>query len=117
MFRIISVLTLVVFLYACHSSPDIPGFDKEAWLTASPCSKEKMDMAELIASNEELLLSYTQPEIEALLGSAPKHELFNRNEKFFYYPITKECEGTPDKSLFLRFDALGRAKEVIIIFD
>jgi len=68
--------------------------------------------------NEPALLSATQPDIEALLGVAPKHELHGRNEKFFFYPLKKDCpDSSENQSLFLRFDALGRTKEVLIVLD
>lgn len=104
-------------MLSCQSDPIIEGFDSDKWKSATICSDERIQLAELIEANEAKLLSFTQPEIEALLGPAPRHELFNRNEKFFYYPIQKDCEGAVDRSLFFRFDALGRTKEVIIVFD
>jgi len=49
---------------------------------------------------------------------APKHELHGRNEKFFFYPLKKDCpDSSENQSLFLRFDALGRTKEVLIVLD
>jgi hypothetical protein len=104
-------------LTSCGPSISIEGFDKDVWQSAPVCSEERIALAMLVEANETDLLSATQPQIEALLGPAPRHELFNRNEKFFYYPIEKDCQGSQDRSLFFRFDALGRAKEVIIIFD
>ena len=117
MIRFISLVLLALAIQACSNYPEISGFDKEKWLKSEVCSKEKVALAKLIEANESKLLSYTQPDIEALLGLAPRHELFNRNEKFFYYPIEKDCPGSVDRSLFFRFDALGRTKEVIIVFD
>jgi hypothetical protein len=117
MFRFLTLFSIIFVLSSCNSGPSIEGFDSEKWRSTEICSDERVALAELIEANEKKLLSYTQPDIEALLGLAPRHELFNRNEKFFYYPIQKGCEGSVDRSLFFRFDALGRTKEVIIIFD
>jgi hypothetical protein len=117
--RTTSILALVLLVIsACQKSPNVPGFDTDKWKAAAVCSNERMDLAEVIVKNEASLLSATQPDIEALLGVAPKHELHGRNEKFFYYPISKDClDSTENQSLFLRFDALGRVKEVLIVLD
>lgn len=108
----------MLLLASCTSAPQIEGFNKDAWTASALCSEERIALARLVMDNEEKLLSYTQPEVEALLGSAPRHELHGRNEKFFFYPIAKNCpDSVPDQSLFVRFDALGRAKEVLILLD
>ena len=117
MFKHISASLIFIVLISCQSKKRIEGFDSEIWKNSAVCSEERISLAELIESNEEQLLSLTQPEIEELLGPAPRHELFNRNEKFFYYPIEKDCGNDDNRSLFFRFDALGRTKEVIIVFD
>jgi len=112
------MVLLLSLISACRQDPSVPGFDTEKWKAAAVCSDERMVLAEIIVKNEAALISATQPDIEALLGVAPKHELHGRNEKFFYYPLTKDCgNSTSNQSLFLRFDALGRAKEIMIILD
>lgn len=109
---------LLLVLLGCQQKPTVPGFDSDRWKSSTICSAERFALAEIIVKNEASLLSTTQPDIEALLGMAPKHELHGRNEKFFYYPLTVDCaDSAQNQSLFLRFDALGRAKEVMIILD
>lgn len=117
MFKSITTSFILVVLISCQPKKRIEGFNSEIWKNSAVCSEERISLAELIESNEEKLLSLTQPDIEELLGPAPRHELFNRNEKFFYYPIEKDCGNGNNRSLFFRFDALGRTKEVIIVFD
>ena len=113
-----SYLLLSALLLGCsQSNVEIPGFDIAAWNSSAVCSTVRMEGAAVIVENEDLFLGKSQPDIEALFGQAPRHELWMRNEKFFYYPLTRECEGEPDKSLFFRFNALGNCKEVLILLD
>lgn len=112
------VSLLLLIITSCNSSPEIPGLDLDKWNSSEVCSDYRIEGAEIIEANEEVLLSLTQAEIEGLFGVVPRHQLWNRNEKFFYYPVTKDCsEGVEDTNLFIRFDALGRAKEVLVLID
>jgi len=111
-FLVIGLLTLV----GCHSTPELEGFSTEEWDKATLCSEERNKLAHKLEQQEHKLLGKVQTDIEALLGVAPRHELSSRNEKFFYYPINKNCD-KPAQSLLVRFDALGRVKEVLVVLD
>ncbi len=112
------LLASLLLFSACTSSVEIPGLDIEKWNSSEVCSDYRINGATLIEANDEVLLSLTQADIESIFGVAPRHQLWNRNEKFFYYPVTKDCgEGISNTSLFIRFDALGRAKEVLVLLD
>ena len=116
--KMFSTLCLTVLLCSCYSIPEIEGFDKEAWTQEMvSCSDSKIEYAELILEHEDKLLGEGQAEVKALLGPPSENELYLRNQKFFYYDLTlnsDSCEVLFQR-LSLRFDALDRVSEIMII--
>ncbi len=116
-----NTLTLIVLvsMTSCYETLSIDGFDKERWINYEEnCSAYRLDNAQLVIDNQDLLLSGTQNEVESLLGKAAEHELYERNQKFFHYRLTP-----PDtcgkyetiKYLSVRFNAIGRANLVQVM--
>ena len=106
------------FLTACYSPPVVEGFDSEKWKTSAPCSNYRIEAANLLEQNEIILQGEIQKEIEEMLGKTPRHELGKRSEQFFFYPITVDCgDSIANTSLSLRFDALGRVKEIQVVLE
>ncbi len=104
-------LILLTF-FSCYQAPVINDFDPTQWKSSLVnCNDYRINASEEIIEQKEKLLSKNQNEIVALLGNPEKHELFDRNQKFFFYQL--DCEKT--KELSLRFDALGRVREVQVI--
>ena len=113
----LSLLNLAI-LCSCYALPEIEGFDQEKWKIAEPCSEYRIEAASLLEQNEPVLQGEIQKEIEYLLGKSPRHELGKRSEQFFFYPVTVDCgDSIPNTSLSLRFDALGRVKEVQVVLE
>lgn len=110
-------LILAVVIVGCSSNPSIDGFDPAAWQKADVCSADRIEGALLLEENEQMLQGMIQTKVEEFLGVAPRHELGKRSEKFFYYPIRSDCDSLPNQSLQIRFDALARVKEVLIVLD
>ena len=110
-----SFLSIILLLTGCYSAPDIKGFDSEKWANdPQTCEGYRLKSAREILENEnstENLLGSNQNEVKALFGDPEKHQLFNRNQKFFFYEL--DCSN--EKQLSIRFDALGRVKELQII--
>ena len=108
---------LTFSLSACYSIPEIEGFDKTAWQSELSCDTNRLVMVQLLISQQEKLLGEGQAEIKLLLGAPDEHELYNRNQKFFYYNLTPPtgCEDGVFHRLSVKFDALDRVKEVMII--
>lgn len=111
----IHIVILILGLSGCYSIPEIDGFDESAWnAQITDCDQGKVQQAEIILDQQDLLLGEGQAEIKTLLGQPSEHELYRRNQKFFYYDLTPQsC--TEAKRLSIRFDALDRVKEVLII--
>lgn len=105
----------ILVLSGCYSIPEIDGFDADMWKSGEiNCEDHRIKQAEVLVSQSEKLLSEGEAEIKGLLGKPSEHELYNRNQKFFYYNLTdQDCPSA--KRLSIKFDALDRAKEVRII--
>ena len=104
---------LTVMLFACYNAPKIKGFDRKKWLQdLVECDNYRtVKGAPLLINQKEIILGSNQNEIIALLGSPTKQRLDKRNRKFFFYQLN--CENTTE--LGIRFNAIGAAKEVMVI--
>lgn len=112
-------LISILLLSSCYDTLSIDGFDKKQWVSYEKnCSTYRLDNAQLIVDNQEVLLKGTQNEIESILGKAAEHELYERNQKFFHYRLTPPAScGKYEtiKYLSVRFNAIGRANLVQIM--
>lgn len=114
-FLLLGVLLLV---FGCYSIPELPNFDVSRWSEElNNCQSTKLDLGQVIIANQDRLFGEGQAEIKALLGQPDENELYLRNQKFFYYDLTlptDSCDGIFQR-LSIRFDALDRVKEIMII--
>ncbi|MFT6881909.1 MAG: hypothetical protein ACI83W_001136 [Marinoscillum sp.] len=116
MIRALVLICIIFVLSGCYSIPNIEGFDQAAW-DANDCQNPRINQQSLIMEQQEKLLAEGQAEIKTLFGQPDEHELYNRNQKFFYYNLSPDsCESLYQmKRLSIRFDALDRVKEVLVI--
>jgi len=110
-----TLLIPLAFCLSCYTTPQVEGFDRQAWESAVSCDDDRLSEGRVLLAHEEQLLSSNQNEIQALLGSPSEHELYSRNQKFFYYDLRPVCDTLPGQRLSIRFDALGRVNEIQII--
>jgi len=97
---------------SCYQAPEIDGFDQGRWNNgAQDCRTSRLPEAQIILSEFSTIKGSSQNEMKLLLGKPSRHQLFNRNQKFFFYQLT--CPDSLNKSeyLRLRFDALGSLRE------
>ena len=114
------VLVLVMMIiFSCGQKPIMEGFDSKAWQAdKGGCNNLRITLANDIIERKAELKGLNQNEITAVFGKADRHELYSRNKKAFVYFI----EGGPDclekieipGKLVIRFDGIGRAKEIIL---
>ena len=104
---------MVILLFSCYHAPKIKGFDRKKWQQdLVECDNYRtVKGAPLLINKKEIILGSNQNEIIALLGSPTKQRLDKRNRKFFFYRL--HCKNTTELSI--RFNAIGAAKEVMII--
>lgn len=113
-----SYLVGLFFLFSCYSTPKIEGFDPKIWrVDLRYCDQSKLALAKVLIDHKDQLLGEGQAQIKKFLGQPDEHELYRRTEKFFYYNLTPgdTCDIESPRRLSIRFDALDRAKEIMII--
>ncbi|MEO1254339.1 MAG: hypothetical protein AAFY41_05570 [Bacteroidota bacterium] len=113
------ILLAFIFLSSCYKQLEMEGFEKEQWQQAlKECNTYRVDVANTIIKNQDVLLEATQNEVESLLGQPEEHELYNRNQKFFHYRLTPQSDCGPHETvqfLSVRFNAIGRANLVQVM--
>ena len=83
------------------------------------CERLRSAMKETLNRQKEKLLALDELQIVELLGKPDRHELYKRNQKFYYYfiepsPDCAQQDTTSSKKLTIRFNAMGLAKVVVI---
>jgi hypothetical protein len=114
----LAILSFFLLISCGNPLPHLENIDMEKWrLDKNGCSGIRMHSSQSLNSQKEKLRGLTQNEIVELLGRPDQNELYKRNQKFFFYHLSrgKEC-GVDSISLKLsiRFNAIGLAKEVMI---
>lgn len=114
----IYLLGIILLVSSCYSTPKIEGFDPDVWkVEIKYCDQSKVALAQVLVDHKEQLLGAGQAQVKKYLGQPNEHELYRRTQKFFYYNLTPgdTCEIEQPQRLSIRFDALDRAKEIMII--
>jgi len=110
---------IFLFLLSCNPASILEGFDSQQWKADEDgCNNQRMELIDEIISRKAELQGLSQNEITGVLGKADRHELYSRNKKAFVYFVSggPNCENkkeNPEK-LVIRFDGIGRAKEIIL---
>ncbi len=113
------LLLALLLITSCTGKPLLPGFNSRQWQAdTAGCQGYRAGLAKELINRKNELAGSSQNDITALLGKPDRHELYSRNKKAFVYFINggPGCNPTrenPDK-LVIRFDGIGRAKEVIL---
>lgn len=94
-------------------------FDTESWQEdEGGCKGMRLPMVQSLLDQKDKLLALDELEIVEQLGRPDEHELYTRNQKFFYYDLTpgKTCPAysEPRQRLMIRFNAMGLAKEISV---
>ncbi len=116
------ILILLLFvLSSCYKTLELDDFDKNEWVSfKTTCTEYRLEKIDLLIENKEVLLESTQNGIESLLGAPEEHELYERNQKFFHYRLTPfdtcSTKSKPVRFLSIRFNAVGRANDIQVMF-
>lgn len=113
-------LILIIFLsLGCGQGFKLEGFDQEKWqLDVDGCNLDRPSMADRLIERKSELIGRSQNEIIDLFGKPSRLELYSRNKKAFVYFISggPACDDKNEstKKLVIRFDGVGRSKEIIL---
>jgi outer membrane protein assembly factor BamE (lipoprotein component of BamABCDE complex) len=112
------VLLSALLLLSCSKPlPELQNIDTTLWKEdRNGCNGSRKEMIKAIRKQKDELLKLTEIKIVQLLGRPDGNELYERNQKFYYYNLSpgKNC-GIMDSTatqLEIRFNAMGIAKEV-----
>ncbi|QHL86291.1 hypothetical protein GU926_02065 [Nibribacter ruber] len=118
------LLALVITLgtWGCSSSAKEFNFDAKTWKNdLSGCKGDRIAMAAQIETFRLKLLTRKEYVIRGLFGRPDAEELLERSQKIYIYYITPgpKCgkpatETQEQKALTVRFDALGKVREVML---
>ena len=108
-----------LLLVSCGKSlPTIDGLNLTDWKNdKNGCNGLREKMTEFVIKQKDKLLSLTETDIIQLLGKPDETELYKRNEKFYKYYFTSGpgcVKATTQKSITLRFNAMGLLKEAVV---
>ena len=109
----------LLLIISCSTEPILQGFDNQKWQAdEGGCDKQRIILADEIINRKAELEGLNQNEITAIFGKPNRHELYSRNKKAFVYfvdggPDCLQQKENPGK-LVIRFDGIGRAKEILL---
>lgn len=111
-------LAVSACLVGCQGEPiKLEGVEIKVWIDdAEGCNLKRATMVPVILEQKEKILAHSEADIIELLGKPDRVELYTRNQKLYHYRISPgpTCS-TPDSlnsELLIRFNAMGRAKEM-----
>jgi len=113
------LLSVVCIVFSCGKPlPDLSPIDLAQWKEdKNGCKNIRTSYLAQLTEQKDELKGLSEGDIIKLLGRPDRNELYKRNQKFYYYDLEpgKSCDSTlTNQQLILRFNAMGRAKEVSI---
>ena len=111
--KYLTFLLLLFLLARCNDVPIIDGFQKDMWANDLKECRNYLESkgAKLLIDQKNNILGISQNELMQLLGKPDRQQLAKRNQKFFYYQLN--CQNSQELSI--RFNAVGHAKEMMLI--
>lgn len=112
--RIIPIV-LILISFSCTDIPNLENIDLKKWKEdKNACNKYRIEVVDSLLLQEEKLRGLSQNEIINLLGTADKHQLYERSQKFFIYYLNpnENCDRYAEgyvKALYIRFNSLDQA--------
>ncbi len=113
------LFSVVLVAFSCGKPlPDLSPIDLQQWKEdKGGCKNIRVNFLSDLSSQKDELKGLSEKDIIGLLGRPDRNELYKRNQKFYYYDVEpgKLCDSSAiNQQLILRFNAMGRAKEVAI---
>ena len=118
--KLYNLIPLLCFI-ACNSNNPLNDSNLELWKSSdADCNGNRLEVLESILENKSYFTGMSQEEVKNVLGKPDRHELYNRNQKFFiYYLQAPDCQNAVSdekfKHLSLRFNSLGKLSEMVVV--
>lgn len=114
-------ILLFPLTFYCTPLPELVDFDAELWKSdKGGCNGSRIGQITNLMDQKDKIMGLDQPHVIKLIGNPDEHELSKRLQKFFIYHISggEKCQDSQDSQtnntkLSIRFDALGKANEVV----
>jgi hypothetical protein len=98
--------------------PELVGVNLTDWKNDKDgCNGSRREMMDQLISQKDKILSLDEMDVTSLLGKPDQTELYKRSEKFYKYCFSDgpTCgTDSPPKTMTIRFNAMGLAKEVVV---
>jgi hypothetical protein len=99
--------------------PVIEGLNQKEWKEdKNGCLRKRVFMISNLKEQKNKLQGLSESQVIELLGRPDQNELYKRNQKFFSYFLQNGPACSLDSlatiKLVLRFNAMGRAKEISV---
>ncbi|WP_375581459.1 hypothetical protein ABWH96_10790 [Marivirga tractuosa] len=115
--KITRIIPFAIFLIsiACTEVPELENIDLKKWKEdKDACQEYRIDVVENLLSQKDKLRGLSQNEVINILGTADKHQLYERSQKFFIYYLNpnENCDQYTEgyvKALYIRFNSLDQA--------
>ncbi len=115
-------ILLIPLTFYCTPLPVLVDFDAELWKSdKGGCNGARFGQITSLMDQKDKIMGLDQPHVIKLIGNPDEHELSKRLQKFFIYYISggEKCQDSQDSQtnntkLSIRFDALGKANEVVL---
>jgi len=113
------LILLLVISLGCGQNYVLDGFDSKRWQDdMHGCKQERLAMVDNLIEKKAKLVGLSQNEIIDVFGKPSRLELYARNKKAFVYFISggPACDDKNEskKKFVIRFDGVGRSKEIIL---
>ena len=112
---------MFTWFLGCTDLDQLIGFDTATWKNDEyGCKNDRATLAAELMTRKGELLGLNSNKIKSLLGKPDRIELCKRSQRFMVYFIEpgETCPNYQPKeftrNITIRFDALGRAKEVVL---
>lgn len=116
--KILYLVSFLLMLSACSSTPKIEGFDSENWKNdPNACENQREEYYELLLAQKSTLLSLDYDAVIKLFGKPDERDLYERGQWFYYYYFNPgpACDASISRDevprMILRFSAQGDVTE------
>ena len=118
--HLITCFIVALISVGCTSSPvQLNNFDTRSWKSdPNGCNQKRSQWVPVILEQKDKVLALSETAVIDLLGKPDQIELYKRNQKLYHYQISPgapcNSKDSVETELQVRFNAMGRAKEIYV---